>query len=335
MKRGGQISTLDMLIAASVFITIFVASVSLWGNSLLQIQRFEERRVTTQKAFDASELLATQAGDPPNWHTMDAADVNTSSVRNVGLAESAGVLSREKVERFTELDYEAVTLLLGLGREDFNVTVRNATYGILYSAGKPVGDSVTLARRVCLLDDELVYLDVLLSPRQAATTTVTATSSTSTSSLSTSSTSTSSSSSTITAGTPILYLSPQTQSVASGQQATVGVVIQDVADLYGVMFTVAHSGSVLTASDATEGSFLSCGGVSTVFGRTINANSIEVFASRQGTVPGCTGSGTIATLTYSADSAGASPLTIQSAELSDSQLQVIAAVTQDGSVTVT
>jgi hypothetical protein len=94
---------------------------------------------------------------------------------------------------------------------------------------------------------------------------------------------------------------------------------------------------VVSAVFTSEGSFLTEGG-STFFipgaidhvGGTVTATADTLLTA----VPGVSGSGTLATLTFDAIGVGTSPVTIQNVRLLDSTSKSIRDVTTGGSVTV-
>jgi hypothetical protein len=110
------------------------------------------------------------------------------------------------------------------------------------------------------------------------------------------------------------------------------VNIKDVTDLYAIGFTINYApyGRTLTASPVEEGDFLSAGGtVYTGFTYKIDifAGTIKVGITRLGSVPGASGSGTVAILKFTVTEAGACPITITDTKLLDSNLDEMDYVT--------
>jgi hypothetical protein len=134
-----------------------------------------------------------------------------------------------------------------------------------------------------------------------------------------------------------LTLAPFTQTVAPGSTFSVDVNISGAADLYGFQFDVLFDPNIVAAVSSSEGSFLSQGG-STFFIPGTNDNAGGTVAATANTlispVPGVTGSGNLAVLTFEALKSGFSSLAISGVELIDSAFNSIGSQTAGGSITV-
>ena len=105
------------------------------------------------------------------------------------------------------------------------------------------------------------------------------------------------------------------QSSSSANSVTIDVVATQVNDFYGAGFDVVWDPSILTWTSASEGSFLNMDGTSTTFaamladvlpgpGEDFQQGRLNVGLSRVGLVPGNTGSGTVAVLTFQSVASG-------------------------------
>jgi|GEM_PF-2276637 len=164
MDSRGQISTLDLVVAAGIFISILLSVMWAWNSVLLKIDLFENKRRIYQKGLDVAELLVTTSGDPANWNELDV--VNSNTVDVIGLVSEDNVLDQEKVNKFGEIDYDNQREILGLSKEDFNLTLYNVTDGIgdpLYSFGRYYSD-ITQVRisRYAYMNDEIIELRLML-----------------------------------------------------------------------------------------------------------------------------------------------------------------------------
>ena len=128
-----------------------------------------------------------------------------------------------------------------------------------------------------------------------------------------------------------VVLVPSASTVFVGQTFTVDVDITGVADLYAYQFDVGfHPGPLLNASTVMAGPFLSTGG-STFFIEGLADNSAGTVSSTAESlvslVPGVSGSGTLAQITFLAVGPGLATLTPFGVTLLDSSLAGIAATT--------
>lgn len=114
-------------------------------------------------AQSALEQLTESPGDPSNWKTFEA--------NSIGLAESRGVLDRNKVEQFSSLvsqegGYDNARALLSLNRQGgaylFNLGVYETDGREVRSIGSQVPDdaSVASASRTMAMDGRLVRVSM-------------------------------------------------------------------------------------------------------------------------------------------------------------------------------
>ncbi len=132
---------------------------------------------------------------------------------------------------------------------------------------------------------------------------------------------------------PVFAADPTLSIVASANPAEQGSVIDldvqvsDVSDLFGYQFTLSFNAAVLQAIGVTEGSFLASGGGTTFAdGGTIDnaAGSISfVFSTLIGAVPGVSGSGSLAHISFAVADVGSSVMSFSDVELVNSSLGAI------------
>jgi len=126
------------------------------------------------------------------------------------------------------------------------------------------------------------------------------------------------------ASSTTVSVSPSTVTASVGQNFTVNVTISDVYDLYGWQFRLNWTAGLIDIVNVTEGSFLKLGG-GTYFYWAVNATAGRMVAdcTLLGNVPGVSGNGTLATITFNVKGAGESPLTLWDVALLDSLEQSI------------
>jgi len=126
------------------------------------------------------------------------------------------------------------------------------------------------------------------------------------------------------ASSTTVSVSPSTVTASVGQNFTINVTISDVYDLYGWQFRLNWTAGLIDIVNVTEGSFLKLGG-GTYFYWDVNATAGRMVAdcTLLGNVPGVSGSGTLATITFNVKGVGESPLTLWDVALLNSLEQSI------------
>ncbi|MBN1888717.1 MAG: S8 family serine peptidase [Thermoflexales bacterium] len=119
---------------------------------------------------------------------------------------------------------------------------------------------------------------------------------------------------------PLLF-SPSPRQVGDDEASTtVDVLVQDISDLAAFQFDLSYDPVVVRVSDVTLGAFLGSGGRSTTaLGPTIDNTSgrLSFGGVSYGAAPGASGSGTLATITFSPQAAGSASLALANVQLRD------------------
>jgi hypothetical protein len=115
---------------------------------------------------------------------------------------------------------------------------------------------------------------------------------------------------------------PESVTAETGQIFSLNVNVTNVTDpsgLYGWQFELNWTASILSVSSIVEGPFLKSGG-STFFYYTVTDAEGHMIAdcTLEGPIEGVTGSGVLATITFSVGAAGQSALDLYNATLVDS-----------------
>jgi general secretion pathway protein D len=135
-----------------------------------------------------------------------------------------------------------------------------------------------------------------------------------------------------------ISIQPFSSTVDAGNMFTVDVTASGVTDLFAFQFDVDFDPTIISAVTISEGPTLSGGGSTFFIPGSIDngAGSIQFTTDTLiGAVPGVTGNGVLATLSFNATSGGISPLKLSNVVLLDSSLGDIHASTLDGQIRVT
>lgn len=125
------------------------------------------------------------------------------------------------------------------------------------------------------------------------------------------------------AADPVLSISASPNPATVGSTVGLDVLISGVADLYAYQFTLSFDPAVLQAGSSLEGSFLATGGTTFFDGGSIDNTTGSIsflFDTLIGAVPGASGSGVLAHISFTAANAGTSNFSFSDVLFLDSAL---------------
>ena len=133
-----------------------------------------------------------------------------------------------------------------------------------------------------------------------------------------------------------LRFDPQTVSLAPGQTATLGISVDNVADLYSIPMILQFDPSVISVQDIQHGGFLSSGNqeIAIVKGGDESKGQLMIAATRQPNTPGVSGSGTLLGIVVKALKPGTTQLSIVQVNAKDSQLKPLPLLTGEATIQV-
>ena len=156
---------MDFLAALVVFTMILLSLLWVWGQVKTDISVQAATAERRERALRISEVLVSSQGKPTYWYTLN---VTTNDVDVLGLAGQDHVLMREKLEAVQEANYSILKSVMGLGREDFTLTVTSNYTGDAnteYEIGESVPENPyqLVYRRLAVLDDKPVEVSLKVS----------------------------------------------------------------------------------------------------------------------------------------------------------------------------
>jgi general secretion pathway protein D len=133
-----------------------------------------------------------------------------------------------------------------------------------------------------------------------------------------------------------LRFEPSSLSLTAGQTATVGVVVDNVNDLFSIPFLLQYNPAVLTVEEVRHGGFLQAGdhAIAIVLQVDKEHGQAIISATRQPNTSGATGTGTVTGIVIKALAPGKGTLSIVQVNARDSQQRPIQLVTSEASVQV-
>ena len=133
-----------------------------------------------------------------------------------------------------------------------------------------------------------------------------------------------------------LRFDPQTVTLAPGQTTTLGISVDNVADLYSIPMILQFDPTVISVQDIQHGGFLSSGNqeIAIVKGGDESKGQLMIAATRQPNTPGVSGSGTLLGLVVKALKPGNTNLSIVQVNAKDSQQKPLALITGEATIQV-
>jgi general secretion pathway protein D len=135
---------------------------------------------------------------------------------------------------------------------------------------------------------------------------------------------------------PALRFDPGTISLRPGETATIGVVVQNVQDLYSIPMLLQFNPAVISVEDVRQGGFLSGGTQDIAIVERVDKERGQaiVSATRMPNTPGVSGSGTLVGIVVRGVAPGNSQLSIVQVNAKDSQQRPTQMVTSEAAIRV-
>ncbi len=135
---------------------------------------------------------------------------------------------------------------------------------------------------------------------------------------------------------PTLRFDPGTVALKPGETATIGVVVQNVQDLYSIPMLLQFNPAVISVEDVRQGGFLSGGTQDIAIVERVDKERGQaiISATRMPNTPGVSGSGTLVGVVVRGVAAGNSQLSIVQVNAKDSQQRAIQMVTSEAAIRV-
>jgi len=133
-----------------------------------------------------------------------------------------------------------------------------------------------------------------------------------------------------------LRFEPSSLSLTAGQTSTVGVVVDNVNDLFSIPFLLQYNPAVISVEEVRHGGFLQAGdqAIAIVLQVDKEHGQAIISATRQPNTPGASGTGTVVGIVIKALAPGTSTLSIVQANARDSQQRPLKLVASEASVQV-
>jgi len=129
---------------------------------------------------------------------------------------------------------------------------------------------------------------------------------------------------------------PQSLSLKAGQTATIGVVVENVSDLFSIPLLLQYNPAVISVEEVQHGGFLSGGTQEIAIVQQVfkEKGQAIISATRRPNTPGVSGSGTLIGIVVKALAPGSSNLSIVQVNAKDSQQKLIPLITTEAALQV-
>jgi general secretion pathway protein D len=133
-----------------------------------------------------------------------------------------------------------------------------------------------------------------------------------------------------------LLFAPGATALKVGETSTIGVIVQNVQDLYSIPMLLQFNPAVISIEDVRQGGFLSGGTQDVAIVERVDKERGQaiISATRMPNTPGVSGSGTLVGIVVKGLAPGNSQLSIVQVNAKDSQQRPIQVVTGEGSIKV-
>ena len=135
---------------------------------------------------------------------------------------------------------------------------------------------------------------------------------------------------------PRIHFEPATLNLATGQTATIGVVVENVNDLFSVPMLLQYNQAIISVEEVRHGGFLSGGTQEIALVQRVDKEHGQaiISATRQPNTPGVNGTGTLLGVVVKALAPGTTTLSIVQVNAKDSQQRPIPLVTGEATLRV-
>jgi len=135
---------------------------------------------------------------------------------------------------------------------------------------------------------------------------------------------------------PHIHFEPATLNLAVGQTATIGVVVENVNDLFSVPMLLQYNQAIISVEEVRHGGFLSGGTQEIALVQRVDKEHGQaiISATRQPNTPGVNGTGTLLGVVVKALAPGTTNLSIVQVNAKDSQQRPIPLVTSEATLRV-
>lgn len=155
--RKGQIASVDLFIAFTVFILLVSILVGMWNMYSQRLNEGIEYEKMRLAAYHISDSFVKTPGSPSAW------ELSPSSAEIFGLAIDDRVLSSAKANAFANISYSAAKEKLKIMGYNYRFRIKDLSNNILLASGMaPAGDISIVVERYVTYENEKAIMEFAL-----------------------------------------------------------------------------------------------------------------------------------------------------------------------------
>ena len=157
----GQISTLDLIVAILIFLSVIF--MVLWARAEVttNIWEYEGLEDYRDANLDLLDILLKTSGSPTDWESLNMSNAsNYDLVNSIGFVSEPSVIEPEKLAAFNQIPYNESRRMLGLGKEGFYIEISKGARTIA-EFGRDEG-AISAFERPAILGNDTVILTLRL-----------------------------------------------------------------------------------------------------------------------------------------------------------------------------
>lgn len=152
--KKGQVAITDLFISAVLFGMIIISVMALWNQYNKKIVEQTEYNDLLLRGFNIADLLSNYEGQPEKWDELQDVEI-------IGLANEDRIISKSKLNNFTNLSYEEIKNRFNIVGNEFYFSLSDLTGSDFnpITIGNKTGKQIIDIRRLVIYEDQEAALE--------------------------------------------------------------------------------------------------------------------------------------------------------------------------------
>lgn len=153
----GQLSSLDLVVASLLFLSIILLFVWSWGELNNTIWSYEYMQHNRDLALDMTDVLLHTQGNPTYWEALT--NISSANVKSIGLVSEPGILDINKIDALKNMPVAESARILGHLRGGYSIKISVPGTGVITRLGEEK-DALSVVQRPAILEDRVVVFEL-------------------------------------------------------------------------------------------------------------------------------------------------------------------------------